>query len=617
MSTDAADARYETDAPSLVIISGNDSGRRIPVPSTGIVLGREGKLASLFRDDPLVSRGHAHVYLAEDRSVQVADLNSTNGTFVNGKAIRSLTRLTDRDVLRIGSIDMRLDSPRADNRPADETVMLPAAHVSWPDTRPGRRGPPETPRYEDGRWAFPSTGAWPDAQAKAHAGLGEPVPGSATSYPPPGMHASWPDPLTERLARPAERRYEDDRREFPSAGARPDAQQRAHDDVTQPVPASAAAAPPDAPEPAPADTTEAVWFAPHPLRLLAFMIDLSLVAAATGAVAVVTGSLVVYAVVLLMAWVIYQTGAVWLTGGRTIGKAACSLSIRHIDGSAPRQDRDGLAWAFGRASLGYLVIDMGGLGILVGLRNPRRRCLHDYAFASEVVLHPDTGDPLHPRGRLERLRQRLQQFTEDRENAWEAKKKNYAFVATLWKWLVRITEISLAGLLFARDRWHALVQRLAADAHPTTSAPAAKALTAGKITTLVATTTVATGTAVAVAVATATYLAAPIIGDWGGLRITRVGVQSYHATGTVDAVSPRNGCTFPKGQEDARISGHGQHYTGYSLWAFGHDGQDCRFKWEPSTFDLIGTNILRICTTDPALRNDPERCIYGHRSAGG
>src|SRR6202035_5159932 len=124
MSTDAADTRYETDAPSLVIISGNDNGRRIPVPSTGIVLGREGKLASLFRDDPLVSRGHAHIYLAEDHSVQVADLNSTNGTFVNGKVIRSLTRLTDRDVLRIGSLGMRLGSPPADNPPGDATGRL-------------------------------------------------------------------------------------------------------------------------------------------------------------------------------------------------------------------------------------------------------------------------------------------------------------------------------------------------------------------------------------------------------------------------------------------------------------------------------------------------------------
>ena len=215
----------DTDAPSLVITSGNDRGRRIPVPSTGIVLGREGKLASLFRDDPLVSRGHAHIYLAEDHSVQVADLNSTNGTFVNGKAIRSLTRLADRDVLRIGSIDMRLDSPRADNRPADETVRLPAARVSWPDTLAGRRAPPERPRYEDGRWGLPRR------RVAGCSGRGTCWPGnapaSAATYPPPGVRASWPDPLTERLARPEELRYEDSRREFPSAGARPDAQQSA------------------------------------------------------------------------------------------------------------------------------------------------------------------------------------------------------------------------------------------------------------------------------------------------------------------------------------------------------------------------------------------------------
>jgi uncharacterized RDD family membrane protein YckC len=609
MPTDA-DTRYGTGAPSLVIISGNDSGRRIPLPSTGLVLGREGKLASLFRDDPLVSRGHAHIYLAEDRSVQVADLNSTNGTFVNGKAIRSLTRLADRDVLRIGSIDMRLDAPRADNRPANETVRMPTAHVSWPDTLAGRRAPPGTPRYEDGRGDFPSTGAWPHAQAKAHAGPREPIPASAAIYPPPDVRASWPDPLAERLAQPEERQHEDGSREIPSAGVWPDAQAQEQDGMTEPGPASASAAPPDSPAPDPAGTTEVVSFAPHPLRLLAFMIDLFLLAVATGAAAAVTGSLVVYAVVLLMAWVIYQTGSVWLTGGRTIGKAACSLSVRRIDGSAPRQDRAGLAWAFGRASLGYLVIDMGGLGILVGLRNPRRRCLHDYAFASEVVLHPDTGDPLQPRGRLERLRQRLQQFTEDRENAWEAK-KNYTFVATLWKWLAQITAISLAVLIFARNPWHALVQRLAATAHPATSAPAAKALTAGKLTTLIATTSVATGTAVAVAATT--YLAAPIVGDWGGVRISRVGVQSYQGAATADYVEPRSGCAFPKGHEVDRISGHGQHYTGYDLWAFGRDGQDCRYRWEPSTYDLVGTGILKVCTTNPALRDNPDRCVTNHR----
>ena len=117
VSADAATGR-ECEVPSLVIISGRHRGRRIPVPSTGIVLGREGRLAPFFRDDPLASRGHAQVYVADDRSVQVADLNSTNGTFVNGEAISSLTRLVGQDVLRIGSIEMRLDPPGTGAQPA-------------------------------------------------------------------------------------------------------------------------------------------------------------------------------------------------------------------------------------------------------------------------------------------------------------------------------------------------------------------------------------------------------------------------------------------------------------------------------------------------------------------
>jgi len=110
---DAPAAGRGSELPSLVIITGRHRGRRIPVPATGIVLGREGSLASFFRDDPLVSRGHAQVYVAGDRSVQVADLNSANGTFVNGEAIRSSTRLDGQDMLRIGSVGMRLDPPAA------------------------------------------------------------------------------------------------------------------------------------------------------------------------------------------------------------------------------------------------------------------------------------------------------------------------------------------------------------------------------------------------------------------------------------------------------------------------------------------------------------------------
>ncbi len=366
----------------------------------------------------------------------------------------------------------------------------------------------------------------------------------------------------------------------------------------------------DARTPAPAETREPVSFAPHPLRLLAFTIDLLLVAAATGVTAAATGSLLLYAIVLLVAWVAYQTASVWLTGGRTIGKAACNLSVRHIDGSAPRQDPAGLVWAFGRASLGYLVIDMCGLGVLVALRNPRRRCLHDYAFASEVILHPDVDDPLHPRSRLERIRQRLQQFTEDRESAWEAEKKKYAFVPALWKWLLQVTKISMDRLLFVRDRWHTLVQGLAAHALPTTSAPAAKALAAGKLTALVATTTVTTGTAVVVA--TTAYLSAPIVGNWNGIHVTRIGLQSYQATAPYDFAAPGTGCPVTKGQVIARMSGHGQHYAGYEEYSY-RRGQDCGNAWAPATVDLIGTNTLKLCDKVPG---HAQGCVFAKREPG-
>jgi Inner membrane component of T3SS, cytoplasmic domain len=179
VSADAAAGR-ECEVPSLVIISGRHRGRRIPVPSTGIVLGREGGLAPFFRDDPLVSRGHAQVYVVGDRSVQVADLNSTNGTFVNGEAISSLTRLAGQDVLRIGSIEMRLDPPGTGAQPADESLRWHDIRASWPDPPAGRRAPPEHRRRE-GRPGFLPAAAWPNAQAGAGNGPAEAGPGAIGS----------------------------------------------------------------------------------------------------------------------------------------------------------------------------------------------------------------------------------------------------------------------------------------------------------------------------------------------------------------------------------------------------------------------------------------------------
>ena len=62
--------------------------------------------AEFTLDAPLVSRLHCQLS-ATDQSLEVKDLDSTNGTFVNGKRVTSAT-LRPGDVLKVGRVDLRI-----------------------------------------------------------------------------------------------------------------------------------------------------------------------------------------------------------------------------------------------------------------------------------------------------------------------------------------------------------------------------------------------------------------------------------------------------------------------------------------------------------------------------
>jgi pSer/pThr/pTyr-binding forkhead associated (FHA) protein len=62
--------------------------------------------AEFMLDAPLVSRLHCQLS-ATNEAIQVKDLDSTNGTFVNGKRITSAT-LRAGDVLKVGRVDLRI-----------------------------------------------------------------------------------------------------------------------------------------------------------------------------------------------------------------------------------------------------------------------------------------------------------------------------------------------------------------------------------------------------------------------------------------------------------------------------------------------------------------------------
>jgi DNA-binding winged helix-turn-helix (wHTH) protein len=79
--------------------------REIALEEGETVLGRDPD-ATAFIDHTSVSRHHARIVIAGDR-VTVEDLQSKNGTFLEGNKLEAPTPLTDGDELKLGSVSLK------------------------------------------------------------------------------------------------------------------------------------------------------------------------------------------------------------------------------------------------------------------------------------------------------------------------------------------------------------------------------------------------------------------------------------------------------------------------------------------------------------------------------
>ncbi|MEM7159872.1 MAG: GGDEF domain-containing protein [Myxococcota bacterium] len=86
----------------LIVLSGRAVGKMYKLTPGEHVLGRSAE-ADIRLDDEGVSRSHSKMRRRADGSVEVSDLDSTNGTFVNGQQVRHFT-LSDGDRIQIGSV---------------------------------------------------------------------------------------------------------------------------------------------------------------------------------------------------------------------------------------------------------------------------------------------------------------------------------------------------------------------------------------------------------------------------------------------------------------------------------------------------------------------------------
>jgi diguanylate cyclase (GGDEF)-like protein len=89
----------------LIQYSGDALGRRYYINGADVMVGRA-KTAGINIADESVSRAHAR-FTTSDETVEVEDLGSSNGTWVNDRRIRSRTALHDGDLIRLGLVQLK------------------------------------------------------------------------------------------------------------------------------------------------------------------------------------------------------------------------------------------------------------------------------------------------------------------------------------------------------------------------------------------------------------------------------------------------------------------------------------------------------------------------------
>jgi len=118
-------------AAKLIVSKDNREISQVPLERTVITIGRK-HVNDVHLDDPGVSGSHAKV-LTVGKDSFLEDLNSTNGTFVNGNKITK-TPLKDQDVIQIGAFKLRyLNSVVSVDHDMEKTVIIQAGSVTMKD----------------------------------------------------------------------------------------------------------------------------------------------------------------------------------------------------------------------------------------------------------------------------------------------------------------------------------------------------------------------------------------------------------------------------------------------------------------------------------------------------
>jgi FHA domain len=95
-------------SPRLQVVAamGHEPGTTFDI-GEGATMGRSNG-AQIRVDDPFASSAHARIF-SRGEYMFLEDMGSTNGTYLNGRQVRSTERLKPSDVIRIGDSEYRYE----------------------------------------------------------------------------------------------------------------------------------------------------------------------------------------------------------------------------------------------------------------------------------------------------------------------------------------------------------------------------------------------------------------------------------------------------------------------------------------------------------------------------
>ena len=128
----------------LVVLSEGFTGRAYELKVEKTSIGRTDENAFPI-PEPSVSSHHCEIVL-QGNDVVVRDLDSTNGTFINGDKV-AISKIKPGQILRLGNVELRLEAgtPAASGKKQmDQTLVIPQGVKLGSDTDSGTRPVPDT-----------------------------------------------------------------------------------------------------------------------------------------------------------------------------------------------------------------------------------------------------------------------------------------------------------------------------------------------------------------------------------------------------------------------------------------------------------------------------------------